>query len=145
VALDAATVAFAGAASDPGATEAELLPARVSFAAWLGRLLTPAAFGTVCAQAGNAAVIQPMAASATRRRHVNLDLVIFFPPNKKARDRCRDPRSGLGLDLSAGERAERLVWILARLPVYRHRYLRHLPNFRHIWQVQKNRIARKNR
>jgi hypothetical protein len=74
-----------------------------------------------------------MAASATRRRHVDLDLVIVFPPNKKARIAAGDPRSGLGQDLSAGERTEWCVWILARLPVYRHRNLRHLPNFRHIW------------
>jgi hypothetical protein len=83
-----------------------------------------------------------MAASAARRRHEDLDLVIVFPPNKMAGSLRRPAQ---WLKTGPGDHADRRVWILARLPVYRHRYLRHLPNFRHMWQVPKNRIARKNR
>lgn len=49
------------------------------------------------------------------------------------------------LETGPGATTRTRVWILAHLPVYRHRYLWHLPKFRYMRQVPKDAFTRKNR
>ena len=69
--------------------------ALVSAVKCVARFVVP--FAGSCARAGKQVAVQPIAQSAARR-HENLDLIIFSPPNEKTGSPIGNPCNGLRQD-----------------------------------------------